>query len=53
MVAFAVDMLDAGGSMVAALLVLHALAAIAGLVVPRILGALVDQAAAPGTPAPS
>ena len=33
----------------AALLVLHALAAIAGLVVPRILGELVDQAAAPGT----
>ena len=32
-----------------ALLVLHALAAIAGLIVPRILGDLVDQAAAPGT----
>ena len=36
--------------MVALLLVLHALAAIAGLTVPRILGALVDDAAAPGTP---
>ena len=34
---------------VIALLVLHALAAIAGLIVPRILGRLVDQAAAPGT----
>jgi ABC-type multidrug transport system fused ATPase/permease subunit len=34
---------------VIALLVLHALAAIAGLVVPRILGRLVDQAAAAGT----
>src|SRR5918997_1240641 len=31
------------------LLVLHALAAVAGLVVPRILGRLVDQAAAGGT----
>jgi len=31
------------------LLVLHALAAVAGLVVPRILGNLVDQAAAAGT----
>ena len=37
--------------MVIALLVLHALAAIAGLVVPRILGAMVDQAAEPGTAA--
>ena len=34
---------------VTVLLVLHALAAIAGLIVPRILGGLVDQAAAPGT----
>jgi ABC-type multidrug transport system fused ATPase/permease subunit len=34
---------------VVALVVLHALAAIAGLVVPRILGGLVDRAAAPGT----
>ena len=32
-----------------ALLGLHALAAIAGLVVPRILGVLVDRAAAPGS----
>jgi len=35
--------------MITALLVLHALAALAGLVVPRILGSLVDQAAAGGT----
>ena len=34
---------------VIALLVLHALAAIAGLVVPRILGSIVDRAAAGGT----
>ena len=36
--------------MVAVLLLLHALAAVAGLTVPRILGTLVDRAAAPGTP---
>jgi ABC-type multidrug transport system fused ATPase/permease subunit len=35
--------------MITGLLVLHALAALAGLVVPRILGSLVDQAAAGGT----
>jgi ABC-type multidrug transport system fused ATPase/permease subunit len=35
--------------MITALLVLHALAALAGLVVPRILGSLVDQATAGGT----
>jgi ABC-type multidrug transport system fused ATPase/permease subunit len=35
--------------MITALLILHALAALAGLVVPRILGALVDKASAPGT----
>jgi ABC-type multidrug transport system fused ATPase/permease subunit len=35
--------------MITALLVLHALAALAGLVVPRILGSLVDQASAGGT----
>jgi len=35
--------------MITALLVLHALAAMAGLVVPRILGSLVDEASAPGT----
>jgi len=35
--------------MITALLVLHALAALAGLVVPRILGSLVDEAAAGGT----
>ena len=35
--------------MITALLVLHALAAMAGLVVPRILGSLVDKASAPGT----
>jgi ABC-type multidrug transport system fused ATPase/permease subunit len=35
--------------MITSLLVLHALAALAGLVVPRILGSLVDQASAPGT----
>jgi ABC-type multidrug transport system fused ATPase/permease subunit len=37
--------------LVASLLFLHALAAVAGLVIPQILGALVDQAAAPGTTA--
>ena len=35
--------------MITALLLLHALAAIAGLVVPRILGSLVDAASAGGT----
>ncbi len=36
-------------SAVVALLVLHALAALAGLVVPRLLGELVDRASAPAT----
>ena len=49
-VAFLKDLLVNRRWMVALLLVLHALAAIAGLTVPRILGALVDDAAAPGTP---
>jgi ABC-type multidrug transport system fused ATPase/permease subunit len=35
--------------LVISLLVLHALAAIAGLAIPRILGHLVDRASAPGT----
>ncbi len=50
-VAFAVHMLRTRRLLVIALLILHALAAIAGLVVPRILGAMVDQAAEPGTAA--
>jgi ABC-type multidrug transport system fused ATPase/permease subunit len=47
--AFASRMLGSRRSMITALLVLHALAAVAGLVVPRLLGWLVDQVAAPGT----
>ncbi len=47
--AFASRLLRTRRAMITALLVLHALAAIAGLVVPRILGSLVDQASAPGT----
>ena len=47
--AFASQLLRTRRAMITALLVLHALAAIAGLVVPRILGSLVDQASAPGT----
>ena len=35
--------------MITALMVLYALAAMAGLVVPRILGSLVDAASAGGT----
>ncbi len=46
---FFTDLVRRRRGVVTALLVLHALAAIAGLVVPRILGSLVDQAAAPGT----
>jgi ABC-type multidrug transport system fused ATPase/permease subunit len=49
--AFASRMLRTRRSMIVALLVLHALAALAGLVVPRILGWLVDEVSAPGTPA--
>jgi ABC-type multidrug transport system fused ATPase/permease subunit len=47
--AFASRMLRTRRFMFTALLVLHALAALAGLVVPRILGALVDKASAPGS----
>ncbi|HEX7210147.1 MAG TPA: ABC transporter ATP-binding protein [Propionibacteriaceae bacterium] len=43
--AFASRLLRTRRAMITALLVLHALAALAGLVVPRILGSLVDQAA--------
>jgi ABC-type multidrug transport system fused ATPase/permease subunit len=39
--------------MITAMILLHALAALAGLVVPRILGSLVDQASAGGTLAAS
>jgi ABC-type multidrug transport system fused ATPase/permease subunit len=42
-------MLRTRRSVIVALLVLHALAAVAGLVVPRLLGWLVDEVAAPGT----
>jgi ABC-type multidrug transport system fused ATPase/permease subunit len=47
--AFASRLLGARRLMITALLVLHALAALAGLVVPRILGSLVDKISAPGT----
>jgi ABC-type multidrug transport system fused ATPase/permease subunit len=47
--AFASRLLRTRRSMITALLVLHALAATAGLVVPRILGSLVDAASAGGT----
>jgi ABC-type multidrug transport system fused ATPase/permease subunit len=47
--AFASRLLRTRRSMITALLVLHALAATSGLVVPRILGALVDAASAGGT----
>ena len=47
--AFASRLLRTRRAMITALLVLHALAAMAGLVVPRILGSLVDQATAGGT----
>jgi ABC-type multidrug transport system fused ATPase/permease subunit len=46
--AFASRLLRTRRAMITALLVLHSLAALAGLVVPRILGSLVDQAAAGG-----
>jgi ABC-type multidrug transport system fused ATPase/permease subunit len=47
--AFASRLLKSRRFMITALLVLHALAAMAGLVVPRILGSLVDAASAGGT----
>ncbi|HEX5907074.1 MAG TPA: ABC transporter ATP-binding protein [Propionibacteriaceae bacterium] len=47
--AFASRLLQSRRFMITALLVLHALAAAAGLVVPRILGSLVDAASAGGT----
>jgi ABC-type multidrug transport system fused ATPase/permease subunit len=47
--AFASRLLGTRRFMITALLILHALAALAGLVVPRILGSLVDKASAPGT----
>ena len=47
--AFASRLLHTRRAMITALLVLHALAAMAGLVVPRILGSLVDKASAPDT----
>jgi ABC-type multidrug transport system fused ATPase/permease subunit len=47
--AFASRLLQSRRLMITALLVLHALAAMAGLVVPRILGSLVDAASASGT----
>jgi ABC-type multidrug transport system fused ATPase/permease subunit len=47
--AFASRLLGARRFLITALLVLHALAALAGLVVPRILGSLVDKMSAPGT----
>jgi hypothetical protein len=50
--AFASRLLRTRRSMITALLVLHALAATSGLVVPRILGSLVDAASAAGTRQP-
>ncbi len=50
-IAFLKDLLRNRRGLVALLLTLHALAAVAALVVPRILGTLVDEAAAAGTPA--
>ena len=47
--AFFASLLRARRPVVISLLVLHALAAVAGLVVPRILGSIVDRAAAGGT----
>jgi ABC-type multidrug transport system fused ATPase/permease subunit len=47
-VEFLREMLKTRRWMVVALLVLHALAAMAGLVVPQVLGAMVDRAVAPG-----
>jgi ABC-type multidrug transport system fused ATPase/permease subunit len=48
-VSFAGGMLSRRRLLVATLLVLHAVAALAGLAVPRILGYLVDEAAEPAT----
>jgi ABC-type multidrug transport system fused ATPase/permease subunit len=47
--AFASRLLRSRRFMITSLLVLHALAALAGLLVPRILGSLVDEASAAGT----
>jgi ABC-type multidrug transport system fused ATPase/permease subunit len=47
--AFASRLLGTRRFMITVLLVLHALAALAGLIVPRILGSLVDKVSAPGT----
>ncbi len=52
-VSFVGGMLSRRRLLVATLLVLHALAALAGLAVPRILGYLVDEAAEPATLAAS
>jgi ABC-type multidrug transport system fused ATPase/permease subunit len=46
---FAARLLSKRRWIITALLVLHALAAVAGLIVPRILGSLVDAASAGGT----
>jgi ABC-type multidrug transport system fused ATPase/permease subunit len=46
---FLADLIRDRRLLVAGVLVLHGLAAVAGLLVPRILGELVDAAAAPGT----
>jgi ABC-type multidrug transport system fused ATPase/permease subunit len=51
--AFASRLLRTRRLMITAMILLHALAALAGLVVPRILGSLVDQASAGGTLAAS
>ena len=48
--AFLREMLQTRRWMVVALLVLHSLAALTGLIVPQVLGAMVDRAAAPGGP---
>jgi ABC-type multidrug transport system fused ATPase/permease subunit len=46
---FVAEMLKTRRLLIFTLLVLHALAAVAGLVVPRILGTLVDRASSPAT----
>lgn len=46
---FALDLVRTRRSTVVALLVLHGLAALAGLVVPRFVGRLVDDVSSPGT----
>ena len=51
--AFASRLMRTRRLMITAMILLHALAALAGLVVPRILGSLVDQASAGGTLAAS